>query len=47
MIRRRGSIVYGAKKMMDNAILLVMVKNTVLLWLLQKCFCVFMLKCNF
>ena len=29
------SIVYGAKKLMDNDIFLVMMKNTVLLWLVQ------------
>ena len=32
---RRSIFVYGAKKLMDNDIFLVMVKNTVLLWLLQ------------
>ena len=41
MITSRSIIVYGAKKMMDNDIFRVfyMVKNTVLLWLLQLCFC--------
>ena len=33
--------------LMDNDICLVMVKNTVLLWLLQCFSCVLMLKCNF
>ena len=35
IITNRRSIVYGAKKLMDNDNFLVMVKNTVLLWLLQ------------
>ena len=29
---------------MDSEIFLVMMKNTILLWLLQLCFCVLMLK---
>ena len=35
MVKSRRIIVYGAKKLMDNDIFQVMVKNTVLLWLLQ------------
>ena len=35
MMTNRKIIVYGAKKLMDNDIFLVMVKNTVLLSLLE------------
>ena len=40
-------LLFTKKKLMDNDIFQVMVKNTVLLWLLQQCFCALMLKCNF
>ena len=35
MVASIRMIVYGAKKLMDNDIFQVMVKNTALLWLLQ------------
>ena len=35
MITNRRIIVYGAKKLMDNDIFQLMVKNTVLLWLVH------------
>ena len=47
MTTSRRIIVHEAKKLLDNDIFLVMVKNAVLLCLLQWYFRVLMLKCNF
>ena len=44
--KNRRIIAYVSKKLMDNDILLVIAKNTILLWLLQKYFCVVMFNFN-
>ena len=48
MIKKsRRIIAYVSKKLIGNDILLVIAKNTILLRLSQKCFCVLMFKFNF